>query len=190
MAKIRNISVDNKYLDKIIQAVFLFLIVVLGNFVVSTLNCNIQTILTNNYIVKNLIIIIIIYFAIDLHDNLDLDNPVIHPFNTLGITLVAWLAFILFSNINIYLALVIFGLLVFSYSIDRYIKYYKSLLGDKFLDKNLTHIKEILYIIIFVLLFIGIIGYFLENSHKKNRNHKSSFINLFKFYQKCRINPR
>jgi len=189
MVNIGNISVDNKYIDNIIQAVFLFLIVVLGNYVVSTLNCNIQNVLTNNSVVKNLIIIIILYFAIDFHDNLDVDNPVIHPFNTLGIALLAWLAFILFSNINIYLALVIFALLLFSYSIDRYVKYYKTLLSDKFLDKNLTRIKEILYIIIFILLFIGVVGYFMENSGKRG-GRGTAFINLFKFYQKCRINPR
>jgi len=172
------------YRDNIIQALFLFIIIVLGNYVVSTVNCNIQKILTDNYIVKNLVIIILLYFAIDLHNNLDSENPVIHPFTTFIITIVAWIIFIIFSNIDIIIALITFGLLLVTYSIDRYTKYYENLSNINFSNSNLIKIKEIIFILIVFLLFIGLVMYFVKEKGK------NKFLNLFKFYQKCRVSPR
>ena len=55
----------DRYLS-ISSGIFLLLLAVSGNFVAETLGCKLQNILTNNMVVKNLVILFMIYFTINI----------------------------------------------------------------------------------------------------------------------------
>ena len=177
------ISIMDLYTENIVNGIFLFMIVVLGNFVVSTVNCDLQRLLTNNIYIKNIVIIVILYFAIDLRENSG-NGSIYHPIETLLISLSIWFIYLLFTRINITLALIVFVLLLSTYVVDRYLKYYIGNNYDKKSIKNLIKLRKYLFVTIIILILIGNILFYLID------NKKISFLKFFRFYENCSIVPK
>ena len=53
------------YLESTIKGIFLLILAVAGNFVAETLGCKTQQLLSNNMLSKHIVIILILYFAVD-----------------------------------------------------------------------------------------------------------------------------
>ena len=171
------------YTENIINGIFLFMIVVLGNFVVSTVNCDLQRLLTDNTYIKNIIIFVILYFAIDLRENTD-NGSAYHPIETLAVSLAVWLIYLLFTRINILLAVIVFVLLLSTYVVDRYLKYYIGNNYSKDSISNLVKLRRYLFIAIIILILVGNILFYLIDRRDR------SFSKFFRFYENCGLVPK
>ena len=54
-----------QYMDEAMKGIFLLILAVAGNFVAETLGCKTQKLLSENMLAKQVVILLILYFAID-----------------------------------------------------------------------------------------------------------------------------
>ena len=109
------------YLNEAVQGVFLLILAVAGNFVAETLGCKTQKLLSENMFAKHFIIISILYFAIDFSSGSNNPRP---PWDTLKLTLVIYILFILFTKMSLTFSVIVFGMFITGYFINTYIEYY------------------------------------------------------------------
>jgi len=171
-------SVD--YIENAINGIFLFIIIVLGNYLITTFSCETQGLLTNNIYAKHIIIIVILYFAIDLPNNI---TPY-HPLITLLITLFIYSLYILFTKMNIEVTLLVFGLLSFTYVIDRYINYYEK---NDYSNVDLNRLLVFRKILSGLIVFCILLGASYAYLGKKNRGSLSHFL---LYFGRCKVNPK
>jgi len=103
--------------DKI-SGIFLLFSLVLSNYIDSTLGKRVNKIIQNNYAVKLAILYILIYFTINFtsSDN----NHIIEHFKN---TTLIFILYILFTKINLYISLFLFGLFILNFIINKHIEY-------------------------------------------------------------------
>ena len=168
-----------KIFDESLNAVFLLIIAVCGNFVAETLSCSSKKLLMNNMVAKQLIIFIIIYFAHNFTTN---NNPI----KNLVYSLLIFILFIMFTKMELNITIITFIMLCISYIINDFILYYKG--KDKEIEdsnngnngnnekliKSLNNSKKILYISIIILILYGFTVYY----HKKRKKYKNDWNTL------------
>ena len=69
-------------------SIFLLILAVSGNFVAETLGCKTQKLLTENMFAKNIIIILVIYFALGITNKNNI-NPLINMYTAI----IIWIFF-------------------------------------------------------------------------------------------------
>ena len=92
----------------LLKGVFLLILAVAGNFVAETLGCKTRKLLTDNMYAKQVIILSIIYFAIDFTN-----DQAAAPKDTFINTIIIWIAFLMFTKMNEWFTITCFLLLVF-----------------------------------------------------------------------------
>jgi hypothetical protein len=107
--------------DKI-SGIFLLFSLVLSNYIDSTLGKRVNKIIQNNYAAKLAIVYILIYFTINFtsSDN----NHIIEHFQN---TTMIFILYILFTKINLYISLFLFGLFILNFIINKHIEYLEKL---------------------------------------------------------------
>jgi len=151
----------DKIVDKnIIKGIFLIILAEYGSFVAETVGCKTQKFIGENVLVKQFIILMIIYFSI----NFTSDNDVEPTINIIKAVLV-WLGFVMFNKMNLEFTVVVFLLLIAVYIMDNYNQYYKT---RKRNTDNLDKIQKNMYYLIIVLTIIGFLFYF----SKQYRDYK------------------
>ena len=103
------------------SGIFLLLLAVSGNFVAETLGCKTQYALTNNMFLKNLVILFMIYFTINYTS-----DEAEHPLVSMKNALIMWVLFVLFGRMRPSYTLAVIILLLISYMLNNFRKYYKS----------------------------------------------------------------
>jgi hypothetical protein len=142
--------------DTLMRASLFLIIAVSGNFVAETLNCKLQKALTDNVLMKNLVIILLIYCTLDLSIESD---P--HPATLVLKTIYVWIVFSLFNRTNEYVSVCLFVLFV-CYHIGNKMKVYYHKHGYPDLSRRIDQILRVMDVL-FVLLFIfGFVIYFAE----------------------------
>ncbi len=167
---------------KYTKGLFLLILTISGNFMGETLGCKTRKLLTENIYAKYLVTLFVIFFAVDFTDDKNLS-----PLDNFISAFKIFIMFIIFTRMSLPFTIVAFLGIVSLYVINQYIDYYES---DK--EKN----KEIIYklnkmnnILLYVLIFIIIIG-FLLYANKQYREHKKEF-SILKFIfgvLKCKNN--
>ena len=152
---------------KIINGFYLLFVLILVGFVLDTFSCPIQKLL-NNIFIKNLSVIIIIYFLVDFVDNPE--NPT-SPLENLKYTIFIWIFYILFNRQNVYFALVIFMLSSFLFIMVSYKKYIKKKYENKIENYKIDNFIRFNSILILIITFIG----FLIYLNKQYKDHKKKF---------------
>ena len=143
----------NSFLDKnMIKGVFLLILAVCGNFVAETLGCKTQKLLSENMFAKHIIVIMIIFFSINLTGNTD-----IHPNVNILKSLFVWFLFLIFTKMSLNFTMIAFSLVMIVYVLDTYIDYYTKKNKD---TELLKYIQTNMYYLIVSLIVIGFILYF------------------------------
>ena len=75
-----------------IKGLFLLILAVSANFVGNLLGCKTQKLLTENMFAKHIVLILLIYFTVDLTS-----EKVFHPMDTLKSTVELWVFYILWK---------------------------------------------------------------------------------------------
>jgi hypothetical protein len=167
---INNMNNTNKYnhlfdktLSSTVKGIFLLLLTVASNYNAETLGCRVQNILTNNMLVKHILNLILIYFAI----NLTSGDVLEHPYVVMRRSILVWVGFILFSRMNIYITTVVFILLTLGYTLGNFISYYQQENNKK--EENRLHkIQSRIFDVIPVVILIGFILYYKEKYGEYN----------------------
>lgn len=155
----------NNYLDKnLVKGVFLLIIAVCGNFVAETLGCQTQKLLAENMLAKHLIIIMIIFFSINLTGDSD-----IHPNINMLKSLFVWILFVFFTRMSLNFTIIVFSLIMIVYIMDSYINYYIKKNEE---TKSLLLVQTNLYYIICLLIITGFVLYLKKQyiDYKDNWN--------------------
>jgi len=153
-----------------IDAIFLILLAVCGNFVAETLNCTIQRHLTENMILKSLVIFALIYFTMNFTE-----KNVVHPISQLKNTFVIWIYFVMIARLNDKYTLAVSVLILLSYVIRNYEKYYENTKQVK-LQKQLKKINSWIVIVLIGISIKGFISYLVQ----KKKQYKKDF-DMIKF---------
>ena len=156
---------DSKTINTI-TGIFLLILAVSGNFVAETLGCKSQKLLSENMFEKNIIIILVIYFALGITDP---NNKVI-PTENMTKSLVIWIFFVIFNKMSLTFTIISFILLATILICKDFIDYYEANEPDSDKAKNLKDFVSNVFIINIVLIIIGFLLYFSKQykEHYKN----------------------
>ena len=165
---------DNTYLP----AVFFLILTISGNYLAETFTCSTRKFLTNNFLVKHILLFSIIYFTNSINTK-DKTNPL----EKLKESLLIYVFFIMFSNMNLFFTIVGFALLTSIYITSDYVNYYLN--NKKQINHFVPLFKNILRITFFIWTIIGFIYYLI--SKKMQFKKKFSLHDLFLSTKNCKI---
>ena len=153
----------------IIKGIFLLILAVSGNFLSETMGCQMQKLLTNNMFAKNIIILMVIYFALGFAS----DQTNSHPLQIMKQTLFIWVFFLIFNKMDVYYTTIVAFLLFSILLCKDYIKYYQSR-NEKEYNEKIVYLENITDKIVIVTLLITIVGFFIYFS-KQRSDYNDSF---------------
>tara|TARA_Y100000389_G_scaffold204972_1_gene261455 strand:- start:13833 stop:14393 length:561 start_codon:yes stop_codon:yes gene_type:complete len=149
--------------------VFLLIVAVAGNFIAETLSCQSRKLLTENMFVKNIVIFMVIYFALDFTSDL---NEHIHPKDLAIKSLIVWAFFLIFNKMDLKYTGLVFAGLFYILIVKNLIDYYTATdeEGNKEYIEKLNKSAKLTLIILSVLLIVGFSSYSIRqyNDHKKD----------------------
>ena len=160
---------DLKDILNLTPLLFIVNISILTNFIGDTLGNKIQTLFTENIILKHTIVILLIYTTITVVDNK------VNPYNRLKKTLYIWMLYLLLTKNILRITVILVFLMIILFILEDYINYYKN--TNKNLEKKLTKISNFLKYLILILLVIGHIMYI-----NKQKNIFGNNFNLYELY--------
>lgn len=158
---------------KYINGLFLLLLILSESFVAYEYGYKLHKLLQTNPIFKHILIIILIYFSVDITSK-TLDNPrniipktLNNPFNITSETLnnpledikksiIIWFCFIIFIKMNIFFISSIFIMLTIQYIVNNYKNYLNRKPKNIYKVKKLDKIKYILKMILIILIVVGL----------------------------------
>ena len=171
------------FIEDIMKAVMLILLAVSANFAGKTLSCDVQQLLTNSMIHKQLLILFLVYFTIQFTEDVEVPS---HPTVNMGKALLVWVFYILFSKTHMKSTIAIFILLAVLYTLSSFKNYYKRLENidddtvskeDIIKNQNLVELlQNITAYVIAVAVIISFIIYYLD----QKKDHGKNF-SIFKF---------
>lgn len=167
---------NNTFKFNYVTGLFLLILSISGNFIAETLSCQMQKILTHNMIVKQLMILFMIYFTIDFTTS---EN--VYPLHQLKGAFGIWLFFLMFTKMNIYFTITAFILLALLYVCKNFENYWKKKKNEKKL-KYIVDKSKIIEKLMILTVLIGFISYFI----KQHNDHKNfSFLKFILGKEHC-----
>lgn len=147
-----------------IKGIFLLILTVASNFNAETLGCRTQKFLSESMFGKHLLNFALIYFAINLTS-----NEVVHPNTILLRTVYVWIGYLFFIRMPLNYTILVFGLLLSSYTLGNYIDYYERDMPEENKDKNIKErtknfksARKFLFGLIPIVIIIGLLYYGYE----------------------------
>jgi len=173
---------ENKNVN-VVNALFLLLLAVSGNYVGETLGCQTQKLFAGMW-TKELLTIFIIYFSIDLTNGGNQEHPMTNIFTALKV----WICYLLFTKMDIIPTIMVILMLISIYVSENYRKYYQENSDnvDDFeeMNKSIQKYQSIVFNLSILVVFVGFIFYLIE----KRQEYKKNF-DIFKFIlgvRKCK----
>jgi hypothetical protein len=159
--------VPGEYEEASIKGVIALVLAICTNFVGETLSCHTQKILSENMLAKHLIVVLSVFVAIDsLTFSSKEPGYRQSPLETLKMTLLVYLFFILFTRMHKSSTLVAFTLILVLYFTDLFIAHYRP--------ENVKIIATIRNIIMYSFIINLVIGYYLY-AHSKIKEYGKEF---------------
>ena len=162
----------------IVKGIYLLILIIIAGDTASTFSRQGHKFLQYNYIAKHVIIICIIYFTIDYSN-----SKVFHPMQTLLLTGLIWLFYILISKQNLTFTIIIFGLITLIYFLYDFMNYYKDQIKqtkDKELQSKIDTLDKIITYTTYIIIGISVIGflkyYSFQKGVRKNKFQNNKFI--------------
>lgn len=158
-----------------VKGVLLLILATSGNYIGNTFNCKQQQVLKNNFFVKHIVILLIIYFSLNFVSD-GKTNPLIKVLQTI----VIWVLFLFFTKLSIKLTGVITVLLGLSYFLFTWIDYGHNINQKKEELQIISLVFDIINYIIVIILVSNFARFVF-----KDRNIKHIFKPHRMFDNKC-----
>ena len=173
-------NLGTEQLKVLVIGVFLLVLAISGGFVAETLSCKVQKLLSENMVIKNLVIILILFFVLGLTG--DNETP---PHSVFIDSLIIWVFILIFNKMNVLFTLISFILMAILLVIKKYYDYYIK--KNIEIKTNFLHnlFSTILYANIVVIL-IGFAIYFRKQYKEHYKNF--SFLTFIFGKTKCSTN--
>ena len=165
----------------LIKGLFLLILAISANFVGELLGCKTQKLLTENMLAKHIVLLLLIYFTVDLTS-----STVSNPMDTLKSTIQLWVFYILFTKLDTTFTSILFLLLFTLYIANNYLEYLKVKTDksekEQNYEKKIPELIQLLSKSIQYILLFGFVKYYLKqrNDHKKNFQHTKFFFGTTK----------
>ena len=104
-------------INNLLKTIFLLILAISGNFIAETLGCKTQKLLSENIYSKHIVILLLLYFAMDITSN---KTTPISPFVQMRYALVIWVLFIIFTRMNLNFTIAVFIILGIIYNVFFY----------------------------------------------------------------------
>ena len=150
------------------EAFFLLFLAVAGNFIAETLGCETQYYLSHNIYLKQLVLLMMIYFTTNFTA-----AGVTSPSDTLKKTFWLWGIFLLFTKMPPFHTIIVIILAIIIYIINNYKKFLSTQKEKK--DAELVELEKyenILVILTGIVLLLGFVTYYKA----KRREYKHHFV--------------
>ena len=158
----------SKHFDlSFILGIFLLLVAVSGNFVAETLSCQLQKLLSENMYVKNIVILMIIYFSLGFASS----EGAISPHSVALQSVMIWMFFIFFNKMDITFTIAALVGLFFILVIRNYVEYYEKIRENVEIVPFLKSMMDNLFIGVCGVVIIGFLLYF----KRQHAEYKKSF---------------
>lgn len=149
---------------KSIKGLLILLLVIIANFLGTTINCESQHLIRTSPITRNIAVYLLIYFTIQLYS-----SPDIHPIIQFKNAFIIYLLYILLMKQNRYFFVFNCFLIIIVY-INSEIKDYNLRRNEKEKVKDYTKYSNILLWILAITLGIGFMIHLVENKANNNFN--------------------
>ena len=159
----------------IVTGIFLLVLAVSGNFIAETLGCKLQYHLSNNMILKNLVVIMVVYFSLGFSDQGN-NSPTTHFRRSILI----WAFFLLFNKMHPLPTAVTFLILSTILVLKNYIEYFTNVDKDKF-NTTIETMKEIIKLLSYTMIVIIFIGFSMYFKSKYEEHYENFDISKFIF---------
>jgi len=166
----------------VVTGIFLLVLAVSGNFIAETLGCKSQKLLSENMYAKNIIIILIVYFALGVTDE---ENT--RPEENMIMALQIWMFFLIFNKMNLYFTGLSLLLITTVLIGKNYIDYYKENNKNNEHDEKIEFIGKVSRNIFTVNIGVIIIG-FLMYFRKQFNDHSADFSFISFIFGKAQCN--
>jgi len=166
----------------VVTGIFLLVFAVSGNFIAETLGCKSQKLLSENMYAKNIIIILIVYFALGVTDE---ENT--RPEENMIMALQIWMFFLIFNKMNLYFTGLSLLLITTVLIGKNYIDYYKKNNKNNEHDEKIEFIGKVSRNIFTVNIGVIIIG-FLMYFRKQFNDHSADFSFISFIFGKVQCN--
>ena len=149
------------------KSLFLLFLVVCGNYIGELLGCQTQKILSENILMKHLVLVCLIFFTINL-----VGDEKKNPIDVLKQTIMLWLFYLILTKMNLYFTFLVLSSLFTLYVVDEYQLY----LEEQKIEYNkdyYNYYKEYLKYSIIITAVIGFVYYYYKQKkdHSKNFDH-------------------
>ena len=169
---ITNLRLDND----IIKGVYLLILLILGGEAATTYSKPALGLIQTNYIAKHVLLLCIIYFAIDYsHDKIK------HPLETIITSVIIWIVYIIMSKQNLVFTIITFALVTIIYILYDFEAYYKDQPSDfstnDKIQSDIQRTDGLIRILLYVLIGISIFGfgqYYLYQRKQYKRKFKTA----------------
>jgi hypothetical protein len=184
-------NIENIYIN-VIAGVFLLFLAISGNFLVETLNCHTQQLLTNSVVAKQVMIFFIIFFTIDF-SNLVVEKPSVK----LVKTVMVYIFYLLFTKMNKKPTLIVFILLIITYIVNSYKRYYRFRYEEitnssielhkekKHHQQYADYLLRLEAILLFTIMVTILVGFYYYYNQKLKQDKKLKLLDLLTNIVKC-----
>lgn len=107
--------------SSMVKSIFLLVLAVSGNFVGETLSCKTQYHMSNNMVIKHMVILMLIYFTLNFTST---DTP--HPLEVAKKTAMIWVVFVMFTKMPVSYTLAGFLVLITFFVLTNLVDYEES----------------------------------------------------------------
>ena len=157
--------------QNLVLGIFLLILAVSGNFVAETLSCKTQKLLSESMLAKNLVIILVIYFALGITNDEENKRPDLILIDALKV----YVFFLIFNKMELPFVMVVFGMIATLLIIYNWRQYFLKNDQEEVAEKLSTSMNGIIVTTLIVTL-IGFILYF----KKQYTDYKGDF-SILKF---------
>lgn len=174
--------VDLHYFENSLSGIFLFMIIIFGDYIGTLFPCGFQKLFHRNLYCKYILAFFILFFAIILStEKLSKNKNIIFLF---GITCLLYVWFLFMTKMNVYFFISLLIVLFVLYAYIQYYNYHK--LEEK--EKKTYNIITLTFFILAII--ITVVGFLLYYGEKKYEYKKMFNWNTFFFDTvKCNHNP-
>ena len=151
-------SIKNfKYTENVSKGLFFLILGVSSNFIGETLGCQVQQLLSENVWAKQILTFMTINFGLDL----TIGDETLSLRQNLFITILIYLFYLMFANMNFKFSIAGFVLMTIIYQSNKYIKHHKLKKTKPEKIKKIEKIRKNLIIGLILLVLVGFVYYYL-----------------------------
>ena len=170
------------YFEKSLSGIFLFMIIIFGDYIGKMFPCGFQKLFDRNIYCKYILAFFILFIAIILSSKTLAENK--NVLLLFGITCILYIWFLFMTKMNVYFFI---SLIIILFILYGYIQYYDT---NKLENKDKKKYNIITLIFFILAIVITVIGFLLYYGEKKYEYKKMFSWNTFFFDTvKCNHNP-